>query len=143
MNPIKQLLQFSTIGLLNTGIDALSYFALTRFVEATPLTASALSFLVGSLNSFLLNKRWTFADPAGGNLMLRQYAKFFLVTFAVLSVHQAALLLLHHQFGLPDLVAKAAGIVFGMALGFRLNRRWVFGLKQRTRKPLIIFAKNL
>ena len=142
MNPIKQLMQFSAIGLVNTGIDALFYFALTRFFGASPLAASALSFLAGSLNSFLLNKHWTFADPAGGSMMMRQYARFLVVTFTVLSVHQAALLLLHHQLGLPDLFAKAVGIALGVALGFRLNKRWVFGLNRQARKHLIIFSER-
>lgn len=138
MNPIKQLMSFAGVGALNSGIDALLYLALTRGLDMTPLTASALSFLAGSLNSFLLNKRFTFGDRATGRIMLAQYAKFLCVTVLVLGAHQISLLLLHHQLGAPDVFAKAFGMLAGMLLGFRLNRRWVFRLHLAASKNALI-----
>ncbi len=138
MNPIKQLMSFAGVGALNSGIDALLYLALTRGLDMAPLTASALSFLAGSLNSFLLNKRFTFADSAAGRAMLGQYAKFLCVTVLVLGAHQMSLLLLHHQLGAPDVFAKAFGMLAGMLLGFRLNRRWVFRLNLPASKSALI-----
>jgi putative flippase GtrA len=140
MNPIKQLVSFAGIGVLNSGIDALLYLALTRGFGAAPLTASALSFLAGSLNSFLLNKRITFADPAAGRIMAGQYVKFLCVTGLVLGVHQISLALLHHQLGAPDVFAKAFGMLAGMLLGFRLNRRWVFRLHLAASKNVPIIS---
>lgn len=138
MNPIKQLVSFASVGVLNSGIDALLYLALTRGLGVTPLTASALSFLAGSLNSFLLNKRFTFADPAAGRMMAAQYVKFLCVTGIVLGVHQISLALMHHQLGAPDVFAKAFGMLAGMLLGFRFNRRWVFRLNLAGSKNAFI-----
>lgn len=138
MNPIKQLVRFAGVGVLNSGIDAALYLALTRVLDMAPLTASALSFLAGSLNSFLLNKRFTFADTAAGRMMAAQYVKFLCVTILVLGVHQSSLLLLHHHLGTRDVSAKALGMLAGMLLGFRLNRRWVFRLNLATSKSALI-----
>jgi len=128
MNPIKQILQFAGVGVVNTGIDLVLYFVFTRLAGMPPLTASLLSFFTGSLNSFLMNKHWTFAHPARGPEMARQYLKSLLVACVVLSVHQISLLALYQQLGLSDILAKVVGVALGMTLGFILNRRWVFRL---------------
>jgi len=128
MNPIKQIMQFATVGIVNTGIDLVLYFVFTRLLGISPLTASLLSFLTGSLNSFLMNKRWTFVHPARGAEMARQFVKSLLVACFVLGIHQLCLLVLYQQLGCPDLMAKATGVVLGMTFGFILNRRWVFRL---------------
>ncbi|MDZ7307326.1 MAG: GtrA family protein [candidate division KSB1 bacterium] len=128
------------MGVLNSLIDALLYLLLTRATDLAPLPASALSFLTGSVNSFLLNKRFTFVDETGGAEMARQYVRFFCVTLLVLGVHQLSLLWWYHLLALPDVFAKACGMAAGVLLGFRLNRNWVFGLKlpmrQRRHLPL-------
>jgi len=128
MNPIRQLLHFAGVGVINSLIDAVMYVVLSRGVGLPPLMASALSFFAGSVNSFLLNKHFTFVSACAGREMARQYVKFLGVTVLVLSVHQLNLAVWHHLLGLPDVIAKAVGILSGVMLGFRLNRRWVFGL---------------
>ncbi len=63
---LKQLVQFGLVGGLNTIIDLLVLNALLLLFPTTStltlLTYNALAFSVGAVNSFLLNKYWTFAN---------------------------------------------------------------------------------
>jgi len=131
---LGQFARFVIVGALNTGVDAGLYILLTRFVGLQPLVASMFSFLAGSVNSFFLNKRWTFGHPATTFEALRQYGKFVMVSTVVMGLHQLSLATLHYGLGLSDLIAKGWGIAAGVVAGFLLNKLWVF--KWSHRQPL-------
>ena len=122
----RQFGLFIIVGALNTGLDAGLYLTLTRSLGMKPLIASMFSFLAGSVNSFLMNKRWTFGHPSTRVEALRQYGKFFTVSLFVLGLHQLSLLIIHHGLGFSDLPAKGCGILTGVLSGFMLNKYWVF-----------------
>jgi putative flippase GtrA len=77
-----QFLRFAVVGALNTGIDfailnLLSY--LTNVTEgARIIPLKGVAFLVANVNSYLINKRWTFKDKTEG-----QGAKQFSVYLTV------------------------------------------------------------
>jgi len=65
-----QFLRFGVVGVLNTGID----FAILNILSAvTNITGGAriiplkaVAFLAANINSYLLNKHWTFKDNTSG-----------------------------------------------------------------------------
>jgi putative flippase GtrA len=144
-----QCSKFAIVGLLNTAIDAGLFLILTRLAEIPTLLAGTLSFLAGNLNSFVMNKLWTFDDRARGMAAKWQYTRFAAVSLAVMGVHQACLLVLHDGLGMWDFGAKGAGIVLGFLLGFALNRLWVFPHtavqthRQQTAMAKKSFSKHL
>lgn len=77
-----QFLRFAVVGILNTGIDftilnILSYLTnVTDGARIIPL--KGISFLFANVNSYFLNKRWTFKDKSEG-----QGAKQFSVYLTV------------------------------------------------------------
>ncbi|MDZ7360341.1 MAG: GtrA family protein [candidate division KSB1 bacterium] len=126
--------KFAVVGLINTGLDAGLFLILTRLAEAPALVASAFSFLAGNVNSYFMNKLWTFDDQAVGIEKGGQYARFVLVSLTVMGVHQACLVFFHHGLGLWDVAAKGIGIMLGFVLGFSLNRFWVFPRRAANHK---------
>lgn len=60
---ISQVTKFAVVGIINTGIDLGIYFLLTRYVnffgDYVYLT-KALSYSVGVVTSYTLNRAWTF-----------------------------------------------------------------------------------
>ena len=55
----KQAVKFGAVGVLNTALDWMIYFALTHwigFFAAQPVAAKAISYSAGVLNSFFINK---------------------------------------------------------------------------------------
>jgi putative flippase GtrA len=79
---LAQFLRFAVVGVLNTGIDFAIFNVLiyvTKISEgAGIIPIKAVAFLSANINSYLLNKKWTFNDSSSG-----QGAKQFSVYLSV------------------------------------------------------------
>lgn len=130
-----QLLRFGLVGCLNTVIDQLVLNALfwlfpTRNIGLL-LIENSLAYSVGAVNSFLLNKYWTFHFP--GRAKSREVGRFALTTLAGVACNTLLLwllgTLLHPVLVSAVLWANTAkimalgGTVLISYLGMRL---WVF-----------------
>ena len=114
---------FGAIGMLNTVIDFLAFWALLDLMPA--LLANVISFSLGATNSFVLNTVVTFHDrKAEPRLSPRRALRFASVTLGCLALSSGALLLLLHV--LPVLYAKAVSILATFAAGYIFNDRIVF-----------------
>ena len=61
-------MKFALVGVSNTLITLLVYTFLLKVVGMWYLAASAIGFIVGATNGFLLNRRWTFREHVGDAL---------------------------------------------------------------------------
>lgn len=85
MQEKKQVGRFAVVGIINTLIDFVVLNVLVKF-GVGPGVANVISVSVAMVNSFILNKQWTF--HVGGNVAA-QIAKFLGVTiFGMYVVHQ-------------------------------------------------------
>jgi putative flippase GtrA len=79
---LTQLSRFGLVGALNTAIDLLVLNGLLALFPTTSTPAillyTALAFSVGAVNSFLLNKHWTFERQH--NTTLAEVARFATAT---------------------------------------------------------------
>lgn len=140
--PIRsQLMRFAGIGVLCTLIDVGSYIGLTRFnlffAENLFLT-KVLTFLLGSVFSFALNRMWTFQYV--GKLTLSQVGRFYATVGSAVLVNVSSVYVIHSLLGIHDIIAVviATGITF--IWNFVLTRIWVFKDK---RVPPQLTAKSL
>jgi putative flippase GtrA len=58
---IVHFIKFNFVGILNTGITLAVFALLTRFFGVDPLIAEPIGYSLGLVNSFIMNKLWTFA----------------------------------------------------------------------------------
>jgi glycosyltransferase involved in cell wall biosynthesis len=137
--PVRsQLSRFASIGLLCTAIDVGSYIGLTRssiFFAENILLTKVLTFLLGSVFSFALNRMWTFQYT--GKLTLSQFARFYATVGSAVLVNVTSVYILHSLLGIHDIVAVilATGITF--VWNFVLTKLWVFKtIPAETRAPL-------
>lgn len=112
-----QMVRFSMVGALNTGVDWGLFFlfnVLFNSVARDPLvthrhlylTANAIAFSAGILNSFLWNKHWTFS--AGRSQQTRREALVFLaVSIISLGINTGGLWVLSHLLTGTTLVTVA------------------------------------
>jgi len=126
MQLATELVRFSIVGVINTGVDLGLFLLLTRLAGIDPLLANIFSFTAGAANSFLLNKYWTFGVGGHRWEVATQATRFAVITLLVLSLHEGLLFLLHAQLGAPDLPVKVLAIGVGVVVGFVLNKFWAF-----------------
>lgn len=117
------LAKFSFTGLLNTAVDFAVFAALTS-LDWSPATSHTASTALATLNSFVLNRNWTFRNTRRQSDLVR-LSKFVTLNLVSYGLSLGVLLAAGAQ-GLPPLAAKAGALIVTMTVNFAGNRWWVF-----------------
>lgn len=122
-----QFLKFSFVGIINTIIDFVVYFLLTRgfaFWAEHYLWAQAVSFALAVTNSFIWNSRWTF--NVGKELKFQMYWRFFATNIFTFILIEITLGYMVEYLGVFDLFAKIMAIIVSVIMNFFASRYFVF-----------------
>ena len=79
----KQFIKFVIVGIINTSISFVTFFLLTKFFLINDKIANIISYIVGVINSFILNKLWTFESKIFSFKELLLFGFFFLISFGL------------------------------------------------------------
>lgn len=126
-----QAIKFAAVGLANTAFDIVVYFLLTRytaFFALHILSAKLLSFMAGTVSSFMLNRRFTFAIRQKINL--GEVVRFYSTIGMALVINVLALYVLNNLLGIYDLIAVGISTIATFFWGFLFSKFWVFGGKK-------------
>ena len=86
----KQFSRFVVVGFINTAINffVLNVLSFLTGIEkgAGASLLSGISFLIANLNSYILNKKWTFKEHSAKNVA-RQFTKFFSVSLGGMAIN--------------------------------------------------------
>jgi putative flippase GtrA len=126
-----QFMKFALVGVSNTLITLLVYTFLLKVVGMWYLAASAIGFICGATNGFLLNRRWTFREHVGDALTPVRWA---IVQGCGLAVNEGMLYLLVHDAHLEKILAQVAATVIVTVTTFLANRAWTF----RVHSPVVV-----
>ena len=118
-----QFVKFGIVGISNTLLTFAVYTVLLKVFGVWYIAASAIGFVVGATNGFLLNRRWTFAGHVGDAYTPVRWAT---VQTAGLGLNLLTLYLLVHDAGLDELLAQAIATVLVTVSTFLVNRAWTF-----------------
>jgi putative flippase GtrA len=120
---LVQFVKFGIVGISNTLITFIVFTVLLKVFGVWYIAASAIGFIVGATNGFLLNRRWTFADHVGDSLTPVRWG---IVQSTGLGLNLGLLYLLVHDAGLDELVAQALATIVVTITTFLVNRAWTF-----------------
>lgn len=120
---IVQFVKFGIVGVSNTLITFAVYTLLLKGFGVWYLAASAIGFVVGAVNGFLWNRRWTFRGHVGDALTPVRWG---IVQACGLGLNLGLLYLLVHDAGLDKLLGQAFATVVVTVLTFIANRAWTF-----------------
>jgi putative flippase GtrA len=120
---VVQFVKFGIVGISNTLLTFVVYTVLLKGFGVWYLAASAIGFVAGAINGFLLNRRWTFSDHVGDALTPVRWA---IVQSTGLAINIGLLFVLVHEAGLDELVAQALTIGVVTLITFFANRAWTF-----------------
>lgn len=115
--------RFAIVGVCSNGALYLAYIGLS-LAGMGHKTAMTVTFVLGILVTFALNRSWSFQStrPAGGAFV--RYAATYIFGYAV---NLLALLLLVDLAGFPHQLVQALMVVLVATMMFIMQRRWVFG----------------
>ncbi|MGA2470863.1 MAG: GtrA family protein [Solirubrobacteraceae bacterium] len=124
---LEQLVKYGIIGVGNT-LLGFGLYALGVELDIPYGIALVFGYAVGGLNSYLLNRHWTF--DAGALSHTRSGGRFFIVWASSVAVNFGVLYLLVHQFNIHSHTDKIITQAFLQTIvtlaTFFVNRNWAF-----------------
>ena len=104
---IKQLIKFVVVGVINTGIDFVILnieMALTNISSGPGMfVQNAISFSLATINSYYLNKRWTFEDKDTQKEGVK-FSQFLIVSLIGVSINSLVV------YGITTFIPPVAGL---------------------------------
>ena len=143
---LYQMLAKDAVGVLNTSIDFVLFTVLVNGAGWAPVPANIVSYGTGIVNSFVVNKFWTFRDSTPLARSAAPFARFLArLPDDVMVVVDEAYIEFGGQSFLPDLpnypnvlvgrtFSKAYGLA-GLRVGYALAHPSVADIMNRVRQP--------
>ncbi len=122
MPVVVQFVKFGIVGVSNTLLFFAVYTLLLK-LGVWYLAASGIGFIVGAVNGFLLNRRWTFAGHVGDALTP---VRWTVVQGCGLLLNLALVAACVEVLGLDKFIGQAIAIVVVVVVTFLANRAWTF-----------------
>ncbi|MGE4545496.1 MAG: GtrA family protein [Pedobacter sp.] len=133
----EKIVRFGLVGVANTFVDYailnLIVFFLSILNPVTLVICNVVSFLGANVNSYFMNKRWTFEDR--GHWSKKEYLVFLLCSLGGLAINCSVIFFLSHTSINPQWsffvnlnVAKLLATVASMVWNFCSYRAFVFKL---------------
>jgi putative flippase GtrA len=120
---VAQFVKFGIVGVSNTLLTLVVYTVLLKVFGVWYLGASAIGFVVGATNGFLLNRKWTFKEHVGDALTPVRWA---IVQGCGLGINEGLLYLFVHDARVDKLLAQVFATAVVTVTTFLVNRAWTF-----------------
>ena len=127
---VAQLVRFGVVGCSSTALSWCAYALLVRS-GVHVLFGSAVAWTLGAVNSYVLNRRWTFRSRGR---YAPELVRFGVVQCAGLALDVLLLAALTRDAGADKLLAQALVYPATTAATFALSRQWAFSTLGRAGK---------
>lgn len=117
-----QAIRFGIVGLASNGLGFCLYLLLT-WLGVGPKVAMTLLFLLGAMQTFIFNKRWSFSYGGTDKLVLVRYLTAYGFGY-LLNLFMLMVLVDYAKF--PHIPVQAAMILMVAIIMFLLQKFWVF-----------------
>jgi len=121
---VRQFVKYGIVGASNTVITFVVYTILVQVVGVEYIVSLILGYLAGSINSYVLNRHWTFR--AGHLSHTSVGTRFAIVQVLAILANVGLLYLLVHDAHVHKVAAQAILTLPVLAITFFVNRAWSF-----------------
>jgi putative flippase GtrA len=120
---VRQFIKYGLVGASNTIVNFVVY-SVGVTIGIHYLIALVIGYAVGSLNSYILNRHWTF--QARNIAHTTAGSRFALVTVCAIAANLGLLYVFVHHLGISKIPAQAILTLPLLAVTFPINRWWSF-----------------
>lgn len=120
---LRQFLGFAGIGAIGTAGHYLALIGLVQLLGMSPVSASAVGFMIGALINYLLNYKFLFRSRKRHS---ESMSKFFAVALAGLVLNALVVSYGINAMYLHYVVAQFFATAIVLVWNFSINRIWTF-----------------
>lgn len=121
---IKKFVKFCITGTLNTIVHLLAFTGFNEILHIDPTIAQACAYTVATVNSYIINKNWTFNKRKNYNKS--EIFKFALVNLMSLSLSSAGMYIFHTKLGINEYICQIPIACITIIINYFGNKLFVF-----------------
>lgn len=125
----KTFSKFLIVGCINTGVDFVTFSILFSFFHIDMLICQAVGYSVGIVNSFIMNRIFTFKEKGRKGGIVSQAVRFISVNAVSLGISLITLKILNDNLYINVYVSKVIITVIAQGINYFGYKLWVFNSK--------------
>lgn len=123
---LRYLSRFSVVGVLNTVVDFAAFTLLNGLFGVNYLISQFFGYGFGTLNSFILNKKWTFNDNKSKKILVNELGEFLVINTISLLLTLLFMNVFINDLNINVYVSKIAVTLIAQIVNFLGYKLWVF-----------------
>lgn len=123
MNSVKQFVKFGIVGVSNTAISLIIYYALV-YVNVNYILANTIGFIVSVLNAYYWNNKYVFKKETSSNVSA--FIKSFVCYGTTFMISTVLLIVMVKYLNISELIAPIINLIITVPLNFFMNKFWTF-----------------
>jgi len=123
---LKHLTRFSLVGVANTLIDFLIFTIFNGFIGLNYIGSQIIGYSFGVVNSFVLNKKWTFSTTRSNKKTKNELFQFIIVNLISLIITLITMNFLVKSLNLNVYISKIIVTFVAQISNFLSYKLWVF-----------------
>jgi len=120
----KKFIKFGITGVVNTAIDWGIFTFCVEILHLAPVISQPVGYTVATVNSFFMNKNWTFGKRKNYNKS--EIIKFLTVNLISLCISTLGVFLLHDVAGINEYISKIVAAFVTIIINYFGNKLFVF-----------------
>ena len=123
----RQFVKYIIIGALSTTLDIGTYIILSRYVSffsSHYIGAKGVAFTIGSLSSYINNRRWTFNQPSRAHF--KEVFRFYSVAGVGIIINMSSFYFLLQKVHIYDLLGVIIATSMSFVWNFTMSKYFVF-----------------
>lgn len=118
INKYVRIIKFSIVGIINTAVDFTVFVLLNKIFGIYFLHSQVFGYVAGIINSFILNKIWTFGDKEINKKTTTQFIKFIFINLVSLSITLVGMNIFVNYFNIDVIMSKVMVIFLSQIINY-------------------------
>ena len=119
-----KIIKFCIVGGINTLITLILFYILNKILGVNYIFSTVIGYLIGMINSYILNKKWTFHDD--DKRVVFQFVKFAVVNSISLGINLLIMYIFVDKLHMDSMLSQICATGFSTLSNFIGSKVVVF-----------------